>query len=142
MSIKNKEEYNAYMKEYMLKRYYKRRTMVIEKLGGVCSVCGSNDRLEIDHIDHTNKGFDLGKAFTSMSESRLFEEVAKCQLLCYECHKLKTRKDLAEKFDQREFWEHGTLAGYSHHKCRCNGCKTVWNQYTRDYKRKKKAQSK
>jgi len=128
--------YNEYMAKYMLARYHRRRNTFIESRGGKCEIDGSTDRLEIDHKDHKDKSFDLGKALSGWSEKRIQAELAKCQVLCYDCHQKKTRKDLAEKFGQREHWEHGTLGGYRHCKEEC--CRSVWNAHCREYKRKRK----
>lgn len=34
---------------------------------------------------------------------------------------------------------HGTLGGYSNHKCRCEACSTVFRAYQRTYRAMKKA---
>lgn len=44
---KSKEEYNAYMRKYMLERYYRRKAEAIIALGGKCVKCGSTDNLEL-----------------------------------------------------------------------------------------------
>lgn len=33
--------------------------------------------------------------------------------------------------------KHGTVNGYSNYKCRCPECKKAWNDYQKEYKRKK-----
>lgn len=136
MSNRNKQEYNEYMREYMLKRYHRRRQFAIDSLGGKCCICGSSEDLEIDHKDPNDKGIDLSKAFTSMSESKLIEELKVCQILCSSCHKNKTRKDLAAKFNQREHWEHGTLGGYRY--CRCDDCRIAKNKWQNEYRKNRR----
>ncbi len=32
----------------------------------------------------------------------------------------------------REPWKHGTIGGYSNHKCRCDACAKVWRDYCRE----------
>lgn len=60
---------------------------------GPCS-CGSTDRLEVDHIDPTQKAISISDVWTRCAEVRE-AELAKCQVLCYKCHKAKTKRDLA-----------------------------------------------
>ena len=55
---------------------------------GPCAKCGSWDRLEVDHIDPSTK---VSHNVWGWSETRRLEELAKCQVLCYSCHKEKTR---------------------------------------------------
>lgn len=124
---------NAYMKQ----RYANRRADAVAYLGGACVVCGSADRVEIDHIDHREKTFSLSKAFSGWSWKRILPELDKCQLLCYSCHKEKTRKDLAQKFNQRERWEHGTLTGYANKKCKCEDCLKAGREYQRNRRGRK-----
>lgn len=125
---------NEYMNAYMKERYGKRRSEAIAYLGGVCIKCNSADRLEIDHKNTEEKTFDLSKAFSGWSWKRIQPELDKCQVLCYDCHKEKTRKDLAKKFNQREHWEHGTLTGYANKKCKCEECLKVGREYQRKRK--------
>ena len=60
-----------------------------QRLGNKCAQCGSTDNLEFDHIYPTTKLFVITQA-QSVSTERLDAELAKCQLLCHECHKLKS----------------------------------------------------
>lgn len=76
---------NEYMKEYMIKRWHKRRASAIEQLGGICTGCGTNENLEFDHKDSSTKKFPLSK-FSSCSEAKWQEELTKCHLLCKDCH--------------------------------------------------------
>lgn len=39
--VRDKEKYNAYMREYNLKRYYRLKREAAEKLGGQCVNCRS-----------------------------------------------------------------------------------------------------
>lgn len=123
--------YNEYMRVYMLERYHRRRNKLIESRGSVCAKCNAKDvPFEIDHVDQYEKGFDIGSAICSWSEKRVQAEFEKCQILCGPCHHVKTRKDLADRFGQREHWEHGTLGGYRH--CKCVDCKAAKSKYSRE----------
>lgn len=87
--LKDKEKYNVYMREYMLKRYHERRAESLRILGGKCIQCGVTEELEIDHIDPKTKTFETGKVW-SFSKERWLKELEKCQLLCKKHHKEKT----------------------------------------------------
>lgn len=103
------------------KSYYKRRIeILVSRLGGQCVGCGSLDRLEFDHIDSATKKFEISLRYDA-AEAVLVTELAKCQLLCWDCHRLKSilNGDIAKPA------EHGTYAMYRHHKCRCAPCRAA-----------------
>ncbi len=63
-----------------------------------CSVCGFKGhhfQLDLDHIDKTTKNNkDNSRAYEpSWKLERVKEELAKCQILCANCHRLKTWKE-------------------------------------------------
>ena len=94
----HKEESRIYQKEYRRKR----RIECKEYLGGKCVGCGTTERLEFDHIDRNLKEYDVGKR-VSNSFAYLKPELDKCQLLCYDCHIVKStinhdREKLAEGY--------------------------------------------
>jgi hypothetical protein len=143
MSVgKNREEYNAYMREYMKKWIASRRIKAIQQLGGKCVQCGSTERLEFDHIirgsqDPKSRG-GQGVMWT-FSEKRLQAELAKCQLLCHDCHWKKTLEDLGIKSAKGT---HGTLSAYRY--CgppKCEECKAVKREYMRGYERPSRSRS-
>ena len=137
MPLRDKNEYNAYMKEYMLKRYFKVREKILKLLGNKCVICGSSEKLEIDHIEYKNKSFSIAK-FHSLTDEKLLEEVKKCQLLCFKCHRRKTIEERG--YNTRE--QHGTMACYRHGHCRCPECRKVWSDYCKEYSRRRKEQVK
>lgn len=59
-----------------------------------CVHCGSTEPLELDHIDPTTKLINP-RNFWSMSDKnpKKIEELAKCQVLCHDCHIKKTVKN-------------------------------------------------
>lgn len=133
MPNKDKKQYNAYMKKYMLERYNTRRNLAIQKLGGKCVRCCSTKELQFDHINPEDKLFTIAK-LSSINERQYWEEVDKCQLLCIECHKAKTISDMGMK---QAKGNHGTISSYRY--CKCSLCKKAKSDYTREYKRKKKS---
>jgi 5-methylcytosine-specific restriction endonuclease McrA len=86
-----------YLRKYQAKWITKRRQDWIAQ-NGPCAVCGSDDRLEVDHVHPEEKEIQV-RALWSMSPQnpRRIAELAKCQVLCYVCHKEKTRPLLAAK---------------------------------------------
>ena len=67
-----------------------RKKLLIEMLGGKCESCGTTKNLQFDHIDPTTKSFSIAKRYRCKN---VFEEIKKCQLLCYECHLKKTSEE-------------------------------------------------
>lgn len=51
--------------------------------GHACERCGTRERLELHHRDPSQK---VGHAIWSWSESRRQAELAKCIVLCRDCH--------------------------------------------------------
>jgi hypothetical protein len=66
----------------------KAKSILVEYLGGKCSMCGYNkciDALDFHHIDPNMKDFTIsGKSF---SIDRLKKETDKCILVCSNCHR-------------------------------------------------------
>ena len=104
--MKTKEAQRRYQREWKAQR---RNDWLANK---ACVICGSTDRLEVDHIDRATK---VTHNVWSWSEVRRNIELAKCQVLCYDHHLEKTR---AENLTT----EHG-LTMYQKYGCRCGVCK-------------------
>lgn len=107
--------YNEYMREYMLRRYHERRARAIQMLGGRCSSCQRTDDLQFDHIDFQKKSFNVSKLW-SISEQRFLDELKKCQLLCGDCHRTKTKGE-------------GSLNRKRHMACKCGRTFEFTNQF-------------
>lgn len=118
MTHADKKDYNQYIKEYLRRRYYERRDKAISLLGGKCSECGTTENLEFDHIEHISKSFDVSDRLAQYTWSRLLPELMKCQLLCQACH---NNKSTIEQFG-KPMHQHGTVAMYHRHGCRCDAC--------------------
>lgn len=61
-----------------------------------CANCGNADFrvLDFDHLAGTEKEFNIGDARRKgYSRERIMNEVAKCQVLCANCHRIKTYED-------------------------------------------------
>lgn len=123
----DKAEYNAYMAEYMLRRYHAKRAEIVAALGGKCAKCGSIDQLEIDHADAKGKAYNIAKIW-NYSDGRLQEELKKCQLLCEECHSIKS---IFERGMKPAKGTHGTLSSARY--CDCDLCKQARKDYAKQY---------
>lgn len=58
-----------------------------------CCVCGNNDFrvLDYDHLDRAKKSFKVSRGITDgLAEDKIDAEIAKCQILCSNCHRIKT----------------------------------------------------
>ena len=95
MPYKNKADANAYMKRHMLARYYRKKQKMIDMLGGKCTNCGTDKNLEFDHIDPLQKSFTIGKLW-SLAWEKVLKELAKCRLLCEDCHAARHGGNLKE----------------------------------------------
>jgi len=93
------EEINQKSRE----RYKQKKNEMVELLGGKCVGCGTTHNLEFDHIDRTQKEYNVTK-FLKGTRCNLVEEINKCQLLCKSCHIIKSRIH----YDQEQM-----LKGYS-----------------------------
>lgn len=116
--------YNAYMRDYMKERYYRRLAAVIRQLGGRCFYpgCSRSDNLEIDHIDPQQKSFTVTNGLGGWSDIRIQKELKKCQLLCPDHHKTKS---ITERGHTIGKGRHGTEASARYCKPRCDLCKAA-----------------
>lgn len=80
------------MLEHARKRQGQTRDFVEQlKVGLSCKRCGINDWrvLDFHHRDKQTKEFSIAKATRSgYSRERILQEIAKCDVLCANCHRL------------------------------------------------------
>lgn len=134
MPLSNRAAYNAYMRAYMSKRYYRRLVEVKKRLGNKCRIRGCERKdLQIDHVDPGEKLFSVTARLAGCSEEKLERELKKCQLLCSKHH---TVKSVTEKGKVLARGTHGTLSSYRY--CRCDECKAANSEYNRKWKRERK----
>lgn len=115
MSYKDREQQRKYQREWCMKR----RQAFLQ--GKSCCQCGSTDHLEVDHIDPSQK---ISHRVWSWSATRREAELAKCQVLCHDCHLEKTRKEKSVLKDGSPV-THGTYCMYKDHGCRCDECRAA-----------------
>ena len=117
-----------------IKHYKAIRKDVIARLGGKCVVCGTNRRLEIDHINPKKKKFEVSARVCTMDAKKLQKELDKCQLLC---HKHHMQKSIRERGNQPAKGQHGTVSSYRY--CRCAKCTAAHSAACAAWKLKRKA---
>lgn len=83
--LQDKSKKNTWSRDH----YNKRRLEWIESQGGKCRKCGSKENLEIDHVDPTSK-LCQPNAIWRMAKAKREVELAKCQVLCHDCHRAKS----------------------------------------------------
>ena len=96
-----------------------------------CNVCGKVfpfEAMDFNHLDTTTKFTEVG-ALAEGPLDRLEAEIAKCELLCSNCHRVKTKNNKQLTGKPRRIFKtapghikHGSTASYGRHKCRCNLC--------------------
>lgn len=96
-----KEHYFKYGSEYRARAIARKRRLknnlrkaLLEYLKDkACVHCGISDVrvLEFDHINPATKSFGIAQAITrTLQWENVLEEISKCQILCANCHKIKT----------------------------------------------------
>lgn len=112
--------------EYHRRLYHvhRRRQMLYVTKGAdpQCAYCGSVDDLEFDHIDPSQKSFNVGTR-NSLNDPVVRAEFDKCQLLCRSCHEDKTASE-------NTGFAHGSTTGFMRKKCECPECSEArrrWN---------------
>lgn len=75
--------------EAQQRRYRRKREIVNEAKQGGCLVCGETEAscLDFHHRDPTTRLFTLGSNIMSRSEAAIRAEIAKCDVLCANCHR-------------------------------------------------------
>lgn len=122
MPYKDKDKQRAYQAAWMERR---RREWLS---GKSCARCNEAryEQLEVDHIDRDMK---VSHRVWSWAKGKMLAELEKCQVLCRNCHVLKTNKELGQGVVQ-----HGTHASYSNFGCRCPRCTEAHRVAARAYR--------
>lgn len=89
--------------------------------------------MQYDHRDPTTKTVAVAHlVFISCSIEDIDREIAKCDLVCANCHAIRThrRKGGPRQQRDRKPFTHGTMYGWMRMKCTCEHCsasKKKWN---------------
>lgn len=119
MPYKDKDAHREYQRKWVADR----RALFFRDKS--CVECSSTYDLELDHI-HPELKFT--HRIWSYSWERIMKEVAKCQILCHECHMKKCAKEKERKLKV----DHGFERTYRN-GCRCNKCKIAHKLSERPY---------
>lgn len=111
-----KQERRDYQNQYRAKK----RAYLLNMLGNVCVICGSEDAIEFDHIDRSTKSFTIASGFDKPLQI-LIEEANKCQLLCKKHHVQKTAKELTGRVPANKGKRTHGSSMYNR-GCRCEIC--------------------
>ena len=82
--------YDERAKEYDRKSRAKRRALLNEYKDVPCAECGEKYPpyvMDFHHRDPTTKAFSIGRNFKASLDA-LLEEIAKCDVLCANCHRI------------------------------------------------------
>lgn len=72
-----------------------RKTQLVRdfKVSKGCADCGYDKHpsaLEFDHLPGTEKLFNIGEKVASYAIERIWAEIAKCEVVCANCHAIRT----------------------------------------------------
>ena len=77
--------------KYCVQRWRKRKQDTVERMGGACHDCGGEFHpavFDFHHLVPSEKEFSWTK-MRLVSEAKLNQELAKCVMLCANCHRLR-----------------------------------------------------
>lgn len=127
--------YNEHSRQYAKEKYHRIRSEWIDKLGGRCIGCGTDQELQFDHDDAKSKTYEIGTIIKS-GHDKLANEMAKCVLRCRPCHIEKSRRE-----GDLNTVEHGGGAK-GKRNCKCDPCMEKKREYMRAYAQARRAKRK
>lgn len=93
------------VRRFPTKRYAERRKWLdsVKVLAGCadCGLSGPAEALTFDHV-RGEKRFDIGQSW-NQGRTRLEEEIAKCEIVCANCHNIRTKRRARATDDVPEF---------------------------------------
>lgn len=72
----------------------RRRWLDNIKMKSGCNICGYNkapEALQFDHINPSDKEFVISQDM-KVAKRRVIAEIAKCRILCANCHAIETKR--------------------------------------------------
>lgn len=87
------------VKKKIAREYSLRRREILWKIKTVpCTDCGGEFPpyvMDFDHRDKSQKEFTIAESLNRVSMERLMDEVAKCDVICANCHRIRTHTSKA-----------------------------------------------
>lgn len=123
MGYQNREKQREYQRRWMAER---RAAYFADKC---CAWCGATDELHLHHVDPSKK---TSHNIWGWSEARRLEEIAKCIVLCCDCHQRAHAE--ARRVESELRYPCGTIQAFWR-GCKCRPCMDA----RRDYERARKA---
>lgn len=91
----NKEEHKKRTKANKIKHYERNKQRINDLKSYPCTDCGNCFNpvaMDYDHINPSNKKINISKMMNAYSWERIQEEIAKCELVCANCHRVRTHE--------------------------------------------------
>lgn len=86
------EARRAYLRKYQ-RRWIEARRQEWLNEHGPCQTCGTWSQLEVDHKDATTKRYNVTSLWSlALDNPKRVTELAKCWVLCHDCHLRKKRQ--------------------------------------------------
>lgn len=92
--------------EYTRKRYEDGRKILEAAKDKPCTDCGNKfppECMDFDHMPGADKLTDVGQL--TLNPKRMLAEIAKCELVCANCHRIRTRKRKPAGNTRKQFQE-------------------------------------
>lgn len=128
MPYADRERQREYRREW-----YAARRAAWFAANGPCAQCGSWERLELDHVDPATK---VHHVIWSWSDARREAELAKCQILCVDCHDEKTAGEWHGRWNgNAQPHSVSSAPGTTGYRrgCRCGACCRAQSDYRAAY---------
>ncbi len=99
--------------EDTMKRMKKHKEFVEDLKKNPCEDCGNvfpTCCMDFDHVDPTTKVKNISRMLGS-SKDKILEEIKKCQLVCANCHRIRTHENklYRQRFENRIYNGDGTI---------------------------------
>ncbi len=104
---KGKNKGTCYQCEYQRVRqvkYQDKKDLIVAYKSVPCHDCGGKFKphvMDFDHVDGTKKKFNISANVLKQTMESILEEIAKCDVVCSNCHRERTHKRLHGKKNER-----------------------------------------
>ena len=91
----NPHKQKEHTRNMATKRYPRNRKIIDDNKNQPCMDCGGSFPLvcmDYDHRDPKTKKQSIGKCLAWSNEQALLDEIAKCDVVCANCHRIRTHR--------------------------------------------------